>query len=350
MERRGGGRDAPVQSGDGTQGGGQSGTQGGTQRFREEYRTRAAELDEREAEYTQPTNTMLATQVEAFNELFKMSRKEGEAHETARNAAIDSRCILKASRLGTMQSSNLNQSTPLEFMRAIKLKFGNISAETLEGMTDAQKDTASVAINWDALADFAHDMSNAAPAWDSPWSASLVAIVGKERKAREKRVKDVLEAEVRPKELTATSVNTETEMTQKRRCDAMRATIERAEKDAAANGGNGLNFFHLVLNPEEAVGFGQTIENMFDFSFHLKEGNVRIDIADGEPMVRFTRPPSAEAYREGLSKVQNILKLDYPTWQQLRKRYGAQRMLPTRRSAAAADASGSNRGDKRARK
>ena len=87
MERRGGGRDAPVQSGDGTQGGGQSGTQGGTQRFREEYRTRAAELDEREAEYTQPTNTMLATQVEAFNELFKMSRKEGEAHETARNAA-----------------------------------------------------------------------------------------------------------------------------------------------------------------------------------------------------------------------------------------------------------------------
>lgn len=504
-------------------------TQGGTQAptgrdVRAEYRMRGQRLDDNEAELTQPTNSKLKDEVEGFNELFKVSREHSDAHETARNSAIDSRCILKASRLGTVQSSNLNNSTPLEFVRAIKRRYGNIPnmPETPVSPLRARP----------ALRVCTH-------AWHAPWlpftgrsassgraragddggrvgqdsrldqlgralSAGLQRVlrracvgcaVGREpRRGRRERAQEGRAAhqgrhrgggasflrpslplaapasssplptrlactarprpQVRPQELTARDVNSVTEATQKRRCDAMRTMIDKAEKRAAAAGGAyaGLNFYHVVLNPEKDVGFGargrglaappaamhpaasscgrarlymaprtvaaptrgatppsalphtpethtrarpprartharlpppsqppplpplfppapngrrpgvrpagQTIENMFDFSFHLKEGHVSISLGeDGEPMVHIARPPCSDEYQTGLSKVQNILKLDYPTWERLCVRYGAGRLLPTRKkgglpppeAAAAGSGSGSG-GSKRAKK
>lgn len=310
--------------------------------LREQYRERAARLDLNEAELTNPSNTLLKDEVEHFNELFKMSR--ANAHETARNSALDSRCILKASRLGIAQSANLNHATPLEFVRGVKRAFGNLDAAAAEKMTQADLDKIPVTINWTELGALAQSAFFDAAAWDAPWDASLVAVVGKERKKAERRAKDVLEAEVRPQELSATEVNTVTEATQKRRSDAMRAMIEKAERRAGASGAPfaGLNFFHVVLNADERVGFGQTIENLFDFSFHLKEGVVRIDIDEhGEPIVHLARPPSAQSYADGLQRVQNILKLDHPTWQRLCARYGAGAcLLPTRKKGCAPPAEG----------
>jgi len=363
------------------------GTQGGSQAqgVRDKYRQLEADMDGEEHELTRTDNTKLKDKVEEANELFRTSRESNETHETARNSAIDSRCILRASKLGAVQSRNLNQDTPMQFARAVKRAKGKYEQrdEEVNEMTTHQADKLDCTLNWDDLAKLATETFAIVPSWDCPWEASLLAVPDKERKARERKQKDAVEKEVRPEELTTEQVNSGTEATQKWRSKLMITHLEEAiAQSVQAKHGDKVNFFHLVMCAEPEIGFGQTIENMFDFSFHMKEGNVSIEmnkftgtatealpwssgddqVADtcrsqvkGEPMVRYRNPPSAAEYKAGVSKVQNILKLDFPTWEDLATRYGAQSILSVRRpglnaSVREAPAGGSSPVAKRAKK
>jgi hypothetical protein len=318
-----------------TQRASQSGTQRGNS-VREQYRQLEAEMESMEDQLTRTDNAMLKDKVELASELFKSARADGEVHDAARNLALDSRCILKASRLGAVQASNLNNNTPEEFVRALRLRMGAFVGAAKAAATQAEQEQLMVPLNINELIAKSRLVVFPVHGWDSLWEASTLDMPEKERKAREKRKKDVLEAEVRPQELSASDVNNVTEATQKRRCDAMRDKIEKAQEQAARRSGRpagepcSINFFHVVINPDPKVGFGQTVENIFDFSFILKEGNLRIDMEDGEPMARTTLPPREADFQNGIQKVQNILKLDYKGWQALAKRYGAQRIMPTR--------------------
>jgi hypothetical protein len=315
---------------DGTQA---SGTQGGG--VRDQYRTLEAHLHANIDSLTRTDNATLKERVEEAGEIFRTSR-DGEANEVARNSALDSRIILLASQLGTIQAGNLNKCSPVDFLRKIRTRYGNVNASARkqvdEAATQAEQDAVVIPLNWAHLAMDVKAVFHRVVPWDSPWEASGLSIPEKERKARAARIKDVLEAEVRPQQLSADDVNNVTEATQKRRCETMFKTINTA----AANSPVGaVNFYHLVLNSERRdgdFGFGQTIENLFDFSFLLKEGHVQLEIdqKSGEPMAKTRTAPNSADYRDGVAKVQNILKLDKPTWEELCARYGKHQLLPTR--------------------
>ena len=75
------------------------------------------------------------------------------------------------------------------------------------------------------------------------------------------------------------------------------------------------------------------MENCFDLSFVIKDGSAGLSRdADGlylEP----TSKPKTDDYKNGVVKVQNILKIDHPTYKQLVKRWcTAERpyLLPSR--------------------
>ena len=48
--------------------------------------------------------------------------------------------------------------------------------------------------------------------------------------------------------------------------------------------GEGINFLELVINPDD---YGQTVENIFDASFLIKEGQAGIQVDDdGQVIIR----------------------------------------------------------------
>jgi len=234
------------------------GTQGGSQAqgVRDKYRQLEADMDGEEHELTRTDNTKLKDKVEEANELFRTSRESNETHETARNSAIDSRCILRASKLGAVQSRNLNQDTPMQFARAVKRAKGKYEQrdEEVNEMTTHQADKLDCTLNWDDLAKLATETFAIVPSWDCPWEASLLAVPDKERKARERKQKDAVEKEVRPEELTTEQVNSGTEATQKWRSKLMITHLEEAiAQSVQAKHGDKVNqnmldtpvYFHL---------------------------------------------------------------------------------------------------------
>ena len=112
------------------------------------------------------------------------------------------------------------------------------------------------------------------------------------------------------------------------RMKVMRETIrESAKRDVQGR----VNLFQLVLNPDS---FSQTVENLFDLSFIVKDGFAEVVTSDGVAHILPAKPPDTQAYSKGLVKKQNIVTLDYDTWEQLCARWlpnGARPILPQRR-------------------
>jgi hypothetical protein len=66
--------------------------------------------------------------------------------------------------------------------------------------------------------------------------------------------------------------------------------LQRALTDRPA----GINFYEVVINPES---FSQTIENMFDMAFAVRDGRACLRMnADGMPIV--VQPPKNQAELE----------------------------------------------------
>eukprot|EP00211_Chloroparvula_japonica_P007481 CAMPEP_0119159124 /NCGR_PEP_ID=MMETSP1310-20130426/53606_1 /TAXON_ID=464262 /ORGANISM="Genus nov. species nov., Strain RCC2339" /LENGTH=339 /DNA_ID=CAMNT_0007151753 /DNA_START=57 /DNA_END=1076 /DNA_ORIENTATION=+ len=79
---------------------------------------------------------------------------------------------------------------------------------------------------------------------------------------------------------------------------------------------NEIDFYELVADPKS---FSQTVENIFHFSFLVKEGTAGLQASeDGRLVARATQPPSEEASTQQgkTDRQQCILTIDYKTYQQ----------------------------------
>jgi len=90
---------------------------------------------------------------------------------------------------------------------------------------------------------------------------------------------------------------------------------ETAEKRGAPRR---VNMFHLLLNPDS---FSQTVENFFDLAFLIKDGFVRLVCEPDAAWLVDGEPPKTDDFQGGLLRVQNILKLDFPTYRKLCDRW-----------------------------
>ena len=84
------------------------------------------------------------------------------------------------------------------------------------------------------------------------------------------------------------------------------AKMRSAGVDPATDGAKnapGLDLMSLVVNPDS---FCETVENMFDLSFLVKDSKatIAIDDATGLPTCRLTEPPE-----EAVPKTQNVVVL-----------------------------------------
>ncbi|OCF39218.1 nuclear protein [Kwoniella heveanensis CBS 569] len=100
----------------------------------------------------------------------------------------------------------------------------------------------------------------------------------KKRKQAQRQKKQALAPEVRPEEVKSQG--------EKKVKDDFTSNVRMVNKvlNTLDPEGEGINFFHLVVNPDD---YGQTVENCFFVSFLLNQGKAGIFVTDdGEVMIR----------------------------------------------------------------
>lgn len=225
----------------------------------------------------------------------------------ARGAAIDATFLSTTSALGAEQAGNLEQHTPDKYIGKLRARFGFNSSYKLK---------------WPELAQAIVEASIFEPA------PAVTFIDGRfeapEKKARQKREKRSRDEPEGPAQVAQTVdvdklKETAEDKAQVVRMTVLAKTIKQAAAENAAKGGpKHVSLFQLLLHP---TSFSQTVENFFDLGFLIKDGTATI-IADADGLfLTNSKRPTTEEYNAGLTRVQNILKLDYPTYRQLVARW-----------------------------
>ncbi|KAN0029033.1 hypothetical protein ACTFIV_010903 [Dictyostelium citrinum] len=79
----------------------------------------------------------------------------------------------------------------------------------------------------------------------------------------------------------------------------------------------GKSFIDLVADD---TSFAQTVENIFYFSFLLKDGHVKISKDNEDMMIQTTQPPEEKDYQlKNAQLTHSVVKLDYNTWKDLKE-------------------------------
>lgn len=95
-----------------------------------------------------------------------------------------------------------------------------------------------------------------------------------------------------------------------------------------ANGKEWLPMMRFAVNPDPDVGFSQTIENLFDISFLIRNGLVAMQLRNGIPCV--TKGVKVSAGADAKPK-QMVFKFNYDTWQKTIEAYKIKECgIPTR--------------------
>ncbi len=127
-----------------------------------------------------------------------------------------------------------------------------------------------------------------------------------ERKERKKAVREKIAEKINSEDVKNTSESIDqTDKETSKRVESLRNYLEKEDKPE--------NFFQFIVNPNS---FSQTVENLFHFSFLVKDGQASLKVKDGVPVVAPEQPPREEDYEEGVSeKKQCVIKLDFETFE-----------------------------------
>ena len=261
-----------------------------------------SKLQNQREELTAVNSNALADVQCKANDMFGVSKQE------ARSAALDAGLLHDVSRLGAEQAGKLDKQSPEEFVKRLLGKYG------MGGGADGRQK-----LNFAVLS---HDLQSncvfrTVPAITFLLDSSWAPAAPKAKKERQKR-KHTTEA---PQETAETvQVDDLQEQAQsKAQNSRMETMLKVIQKHAGASvGGTPVNLFRLLLHP---TSFSQTVENFFDLAFLVKDGRVGIETKERDgsthAFVKPTKPPESDQFAQGLLKVQNIVKLDYDTWEKL---------------------------------
>ncbi len=81
-----------------------------------------------------------------------------------------------------------------------------------------------------------------------------------------------------------------------------------------------INFWDFVVDPDEDVGYARTVENIFHFSFLIKDMNAILDLRSQPPTVEYSDPQS-DNMANGAPKSEIILSFDFEAWKNVIHKY-----------------------------
>lgn len=222
----------------------------------------------------------------------------------ARSTALDAKVMSTIGHLGAEQCGNLDKAGEA-YVRMLKSRFG------LSGDRDG--------LNWKKLSNAISEaniyMHVPAVVFVLGHGGAQQAAAPKVRKERARKERPVIEE---LKVANAVSASQLQETAEAKSQNARMLTLLKTIKGAAAKGGGKVNLFELLLHP---TSFSQTVENFFDLAFLVKDGRAAIKPAKDAAFVEIGKPPETSDFEAGLVKHQNIIRLDYSTYQSLVQRW-----------------------------
>jgi hypothetical protein len=192
-----------------------------------------------------------------------------------RESVLDVVNLKEISKAASKQATALTVVTQAvtadKLIRELRSKFrGRDDAEGSDGDFD-----------WAKLGRMVSSMFAAVPPVDFLLGPIGKAVAGKKERQRRVRDEDGDAETVRPEDVT--EKNEELVEATQQRLASLSARLATLSQAAGVDGKIGkVEFFSTLVNPKS---FTQTVENIFDFSFLLKQGHVGLSVEDGAPKI-----------------------------------------------------------------
>jgi len=268
---------------------------------RKELRDLKDNVEKNRGEYASSNSAGLGGVIDKANKLWTSGAKDD-----SRAGALDASLLNVTSGIGAEQAGNLDKATPEKLLSMLLLKY---------------KFASGKAIKWGELARSVEEAGiyNHVPA--------ATFLLGKFEPPAKKEKKERKRKETGPTEALQTADRVNVDALQENDEDKAQTSRMHVLANALADAASAaekrgeprrVNMFHLLLNPDS---FSQTVENFFDLAFLVKDGYASMRVDGDCVFLADTKPPETDDFKGGLLKVQNILKLDHPTYTRLCERW-----------------------------
>jgi len=228
-----------------------------------------------------------------------------------REAALDSEFLSLASQLGVEQTSRLDTGLksrdPNEFvtkMRHFMLKDASLKVEEGEEETEF--------LDWSKVGKISMNYFKKTPNISfmyGPLSVESTPVVRKERQRKEK---ENVGEKIVPEQIKDSQIDQEAlDKATSKRVEDLRGHLERSKH---------IDFFKLVVNGQS---FSQTVENIFHFSFLVKDGQAAIKVNEsGNLVAEPAQPPLPEDYSSGKAeRRQSVVPITLDMWNTIKEKY-----------------------------
>ncbi|GAA6038033.1 hypothetical protein JCM8097_007509 [Rhodosporidiobolus ruineniae] len=333
-------------------------------RLRQKYRELQSQVEDARGDLANTTVDDLSAQVLASNRLFAKVDRPAEA-------VLDARVLIATSEAGALKARQLKIDQDAfdtdEFLRRLKTFLGvrgsggdgggaggsrkRRRTQADSDDDDDELDDSQIAavgsvdkLKWGKVGRVLAGESRRVPPLDFMYGPLATEV--KEKKARTQRAKNKLDVaeQVRPEELHVEDVAKNENETGK-----VTAKIAKILQDVAADD-EGIPYLAFVVNPDS---FSQTVENMFYFSFLMRENKAAIELDEnvdspnyGDIITFFVDEEVAAQEKakggSGTQKVQIVLELTEEVWRDAIETYNiTESVIPSRDKFVAPNQSGS---------
>ncbi|KAM0790558.1 hypothetical protein ACM66B_004427 [Microbotryomycetes sp. NB124-2] len=256
--------------------------------------------------------------VKDIGETIKQANKLFSKVTTTAEAVLDSHVLLAASGAAALKARNLkidaNALDTIEFLnRLVRFMGGRGSMARIQ----AANAPMEKGLKWGRVGRAVAAESRRVPVCD--FMLGPLEIQVKEKKARVQRQRQkVTEADrVRPEELKAEDVQKDKHETGK--------LVKQLSAVLTQQGAEGIPYLRFVINPKS---FAQTVENVFYFSFLVRENKACIELDDDpdsqfyQDYICYSIEPQAEDEEVDESKTQLVFEVTQQLWKDAIDVYG----------------------------
>ncbi|KAK5584550.1 hypothetical protein RB653_006163 [Dictyostelium firmibasis] len=275
-------------------------TIGERRELRKKYRTLIQDVSGNKSELISPSSDGLLRSLKKADNLYN------NVHQ-AREAVLDSELLALTSQFGVEQAQKFKVSLNAYDSYGLVSRF----KERLTYYSDENNNNNSTInqIGWEKLSELYHSHFHTVPVFDFMYGP--INFEPEEKKVRPPRKQNQKDVPVGAAKHAEKIVDTTTQVESETTSSRVQVMKQYLEKNP------GKSFIDLVADD---TSFAQTVENIFYFSFLLKDGHVKIAKDNEDMIIQPTQPPEEKDYQSKNAQLtHSVVKLDYNTWNNLKE-------------------------------